>query len=307
MKRIRTSQIGLGKWGQKVLARVSELSQFEFVGIADRSSRELDVFASKVGASPFRSWDELIQFYIPDLVLIATPLVSHLDLAAKALQQGCHVWLTKPVVSLSSDLEKLKALALEKNRRIFFDHTYIFNPQFQRIAQALEKTGLPQKVESYRGHHGGWQKGSTALEELIYHDIYIAMAWMKCSPKTVSYKVTPNSDPRLQEEFLSLIFPAGQEFKVFSSLGWTERRREMKISTASGEISWTENDLETNFASPLAFLDFDAIQTQFLDIAKALIDGVEPKVGFQQASDTLKVIEFARLSNQRGGALVSYE
>ena len=41
-----------------------------------------------------------------DVVALATPVFSHFDLARRALEQGKHVWVEKPMTTTSAEAEQ---------------------------------------------------------------------------------------------------------------------------------------------------------------------------------------------------------
>lgn len=88
----------------------------ELVGVADvrapeGESREL------VGAAPhYGGLDELLAATTPDVVIVATPINTHAELAATAMRAGCHVLLEKPPTASLAEFTALLALAEETGR-----------------------------------------------------------------------------------------------------------------------------------------------------------------------------------------------
>lgn len=301
MKRIQISQVGLGAWGQKIHSRVSALPEFEYVGVAQRSLKN---FAN------YRTLAEMLDAYLPDLVLVATPVETHFELARQALEKNCHVWITKPIVIHAKELESLQTLARVKNLHLFYDHTYIFNSQFQTISQNLSLLSPVLSIRVQRGHSGGHQNFSTALEEVLYHDIYMTRSWLKEDPKTVSL-VQEKDSLVLELEF------SKAQVSLEGSLDWSERKRSVELKGQDWKITWNEDQLsgvlsdsgvlEPGILEPGTFfpISLDAIQRQFLSIAQVLRQGTAPRVLDSEAFKVHQIIEKARLSLQQNGKALS--
>ncbi|SHN47770.1 Gfo/Idh/MocA family protein [Cryptosporangium aurantiacum] len=96
---------GHGKWHLANLARLAGLGIAELVGVCD------PVPVSDVPWSP--ELDPLIGRVDPDVVLIATPIHTHVDLALTALRAGRAVLLEKPPAPTFSEFARLSAAVEE--------------------------------------------------------------------------------------------------------------------------------------------------------------------------------------------------
>lgn len=106
--------IGLGTIFQKqqlVLKRMSDHYIVEAVCDSDR--RKLREWRSSIG---YLSADEFLRNEKIEAVLIATPPQTHFELARKCLCAGKHILLEKPAVLSMEELEKLYAIAGERER-----------------------------------------------------------------------------------------------------------------------------------------------------------------------------------------------
>lgn len=78
----------------------------------------------------FADLDELLAEAVPDVVIIATPLHTHLPLAVKALRAGANVLLEKPTTTSLAEFHELVAVAQETGRAVqigfqsFGSHVY---------------------------------------------------------------------------------------------------------------------------------------------------------------------------------------
>ncbi|MEX2570345.1 MAG: Gfo/Idh/MocA family oxidoreductase [Gemmatimonadota bacterium] len=80
------------------------------------------------GAGTFASYDAAIEDPRVEVVLVATPPASHLDLTLKALRAGKHVIVEKPPFLRSADFDQVAELADETGRRAFVAENYFYKP-----------------------------------------------------------------------------------------------------------------------------------------------------------------------------------
>lgn len=306
--------IGLGPWGQKVANRIGDLPEFQWVGLCDRSFKDLSTFSQRLGATPFRSTKSLFDFYLPDLLLISTPVENHYDLIKEGLLKGCHVWVTKPIVLHSKQLTEILEISTSKNLRVFFDHTFCFSERFKAIQNFLPLLSPIKTIDSKRGHWGGQQNGTTALEELIYHDIYMSLLWSRQTPVGISFKHLDQGDEPTEQ--LTLHFQSSLTINLQASHGWRNRTRMVTITGSDWKIDWNDDALTNPVAlkkpgfesGSIQSLEHgpDAIHSQMVDVAQCLLENKTPLVEAEQALQVLKIIELARESLHRGGEMVSY-
>lgn len=86
-----------------------------------------------------------------DLVVLATPNVSHLPLAKAALEAGKHVVVEKPFTVTSADADELIALAKSKDRLLTVFHNRRWDSDFKTIRKIITGNLLGNVVE-YEAH-----------------------------------------------------------------------------------------------------------------------------------------------------------
>jgi predicted dehydrogenase len=98
---------------------------------ADRFSREFR------GMGAFDGYEAAINDAWIDVVLIATPPDSHLDLALAALRAGKHVIVEKPPFLRAADFDTVSAAASASGRRVFVAENYFYKPLVTRLREIL--------------------------------------------------------------------------------------------------------------------------------------------------------------------------
>ena len=101
------------------------------------------------GAEILSDVSDLLDRVRPDVVHIVTPPASHAELAARALQAGCHVYVEKPFTSTRAEAESLLQLAAQRDRLVCAGHQYLFERPNLLALEALPTIGRLTHVESY--------------------------------------------------------------------------------------------------------------------------------------------------------------
>lgn len=110
MAEVRLGVIGLGNIGLQHLAtlRSGEISACRVTAISTRSDHPI---TGDVDARHFSDYGALIESGLCDAVLVATPTYTHRDIGLRALRQGLHVLMEKPIGLSAHEGEKLIAAA----------------------------------------------------------------------------------------------------------------------------------------------------------------------------------------------------
>src|SRR5437868_4176260 len=104
MAKKRIAVIGTGYLG-KLHARVlSEMPNIEFVGFVERDDTAAAEIMEKHQAKRFGSVEAIAPHI--DGAVIATPTISHFDVATTLIDAGCDLMIEKPITSTIEDAEK---------------------------------------------------------------------------------------------------------------------------------------------------------------------------------------------------------
>ncbi|MFA6523243.1 MAG: Gfo/Idh/MocA family oxidoreductase [Candidatus Peribacteraceae bacterium] len=178
---VRIGIVGLGYWGPNLLRNFTAQAGCEVVWACDLAEKNLEKLRRHYPAITFTStYEDLLKDPKLDLILVATPTSAHFPLAKKALEAGKHVFIEKPMTSTVAEAEELVALAKEKDRLIFVDHTFVFAPAVRKIAD-LAKDGSLGKLlyfDSVRINLGLIQKDINVLWDLAIHDLSILSTFL---------------------------------------------------------------------------------------------------------------------------------
>lgn len=130
---LRVGVVGVGNMGRNHARVLAELGVLKVVGDADRNvaASVANAFRAEVAADPERALEGL------DAVVIATPTATHHDLAAKALEQGVHVLVEKPIAETAEQAKDLVQRARKSGRVLAVGHVERHNPVVKFAKDAL--------------------------------------------------------------------------------------------------------------------------------------------------------------------------
>ena len=108
-------------------------------------------------------------------MVIATPVFTHFALAKKALENGKHVLIEKPITSTVAQAEELIEIAEKRGLTLMADHTFLYTGAVQKMKELIDTdvVGTPRYFDSSRINLGLFQPDVNVLWDLAPHDISI--------------------------------------------------------------------------------------------------------------------------------------
>lgn len=153
---LRAAVVGAGYWGANLIRVLQNLDGLQLTTICDsRIEVQQDIKARYPHVAFTSSFEHLLQDSRIDAIFLATPPATHYTLALFALASGKHVWVEKPLALSYQDGRALAAFALETQRTLFVDETFLYDPLLQQARDliaagqlgkifhvSLERTGM---------------------------------------------------------------------------------------------------------------------------------------------------------------------
>ena len=137
--------------------------------------------AKEFGYKLFNSIDELIA--AAEVIDIVTPTLSHFDCAKKAIENGCHVFIEKPITKTVTEAEAISAFADKHQVKGQVGHVERFNPAFTAVS---EKIKHPMFIETHRlAEFNPRGTDVPVVLDLMIHDIDIILSVVQSKVKNV--------------------------------------------------------------------------------------------------------------------------
>lgn len=173
---LKVGLIGYGYWGPNLARNFSQNSGCQLFAIADRDAKRRKSASAAYGNCRIVSSAEtLLNSPDIDIIAIATPLKTHYDLTMKALQNGKHVFVEKPLADSAKKAEKIIDYAKKQKKIVMVDHTFLFTGALLKIKQMIQRGQLGKILyyDSIRVNLGLFQHDTDVIWDLAVHDLAI--------------------------------------------------------------------------------------------------------------------------------------
>lgn len=239
--------LGVGRWGVHYVRHLLTYPHVKIVAIIDGRSTQLQQCREKFSLPDDilldTDWKSIFTLPHLDGVVVVTPAVSHYEIIKTCLDRGYHILAEKPLTLKANESLELCYLAKEKNRQLFVDHTYLFNPAIQAGKKVLDRQQLGNLYYGYssRTHLSPVRQDVSALWDLAIHDIAIFNYWLQETPCQVSAKGQTWLQPHLPDVvWCDLIYPSG--FQATLHLAWlnTDKQRKLTVVGSQGSLIFDE-------------------------------------------------------------------
>ena len=96
---LKVGVVGCGHLGKIHIKLLNQSESFDLLGVYDNDFNISKKAAHESGCKSYESFEKMIEEI--DVLDIVTPTPSHYGYALKAIEKGVHVFIEKPVCSLS--------------------------------------------------------------------------------------------------------------------------------------------------------------------------------------------------------------
>lgn len=179
---VNVGVFGTGHLGKFHLNNWSELEGTNLVGFYDPDDAAAKEVEEKYGLKRFATEDELVAAC--DAIDIVTPTQYHFALCEKAIKNGKHVFVEKPMANTMDEAKELVELVQESKVKFQVGHVERFNPAFLAIQnQKLN----PMFIEVHRlAQFNPRGTEVSVILDLMIHDIDAILSIVKSDVKSVS-------------------------------------------------------------------------------------------------------------------------
>jgi predicted dehydrogenase len=182
VEEIRVGVVGVGHHGKQHVRICRELPGVVLAAVVDISPETVREVAKEWNAPHFTDYREVIPHV--DAVSIATPTITHHEIARYFLSHGKDVFLEKPMASSVEEAEDLIRLANEKQKVLQIGHVERFNPAIKALAGLLREPRFIECHRLSRYNPRGCDVG--VVLDLMIHDIDIILTLVNDEIKSIS-------------------------------------------------------------------------------------------------------------------------
>ena len=241
---IRIGLAGLGYWGPNLARNFDELADLAW--LCDLAPELRDRFAARYPRARVTSdFGELLSDPTVDAVVVATPVVTHFELARRALEAGKHVFVEKPMALHAAEAEELVALAEEQERVLMPGHLLLYHPGVKKLEElvASGELGEIRYVYGNRQNLGKFRTDENALGSLGAHDLSVILHLVGEEPTEVWARGEAYVNPPVEDVvFCYLRFPSG--IVAHMHLSWLDPHKMRKMTVVGSKKMAVFDDME---------------------------------------------------------------
>jgi len=241
---IGIGQVGVGAWGRNLARNFGELARLKWLCDADRGALE-QLRGRHPSARVTARFEDLLEDPEVEAVVVATPVVTHADLARRALQAGKHVFVEKPMALRASEAEELLELALQHDRVLMPGHLLLYHPGVVKLKELVDSGELGEVLYVYgnRQNLGQIRKDENALGSLGAHDLSVILHLLGEEPCEVSARGRAFLRDGVEDVvFCYLAFPSGKVAHMH--LSWLDPHKMRRMTVVGANRMAVFDDME---------------------------------------------------------------
>ncbi|HVF46570.1 MAG TPA: Gfo/Idh/MocA family oxidoreductase [Pyrinomonadaceae bacterium] len=186
---MKVAVIGAGYWGPNLIRNFLSLDDIDAVVACDVDEERLAKMRklfhgieTSTDHADITCRDEI------DVVVIATPVSAHYEIAKNALLAGKHVFIEKPMTASVAEAEELIELARSRRLVLFVDHTFIYTGAVRKMKEIITSGRLGEiyYFDSVRINLGLFQHDVNVIWDLAPHDLSIMDYLLERPARSVS-------------------------------------------------------------------------------------------------------------------------
>lgn len=311
-KNIRIAVIGVGGWGKNHARVLYDLGAL--AAVCDVSAQRARAIAESYKSNYYSSVKDLLTNEKDlDACLICTPTKTHLEIAKNVIQNGCHVFVEKPLSFSSKECEEMINEA--KANKVILTCGYVerFNPAIQDLKRIIQEKSYGDLImmEFHRENRMPLHiKDVGIIYDTSVHDIDTAMFLFDRRPKMVFARAGKKFHS--YEDFATIMIGFDEQKVAIIASNWItpQKVRTFSAVCTDGIISgdFLTQDIKIEQAESTIIprrLKFQEPLTLELSNFIQVIEGKmsKPVVTGEDATNVTKVAEAALLSSNTGSPI----
>ncbi len=325
--------VGLGYWGPNLVRNLHEVEGAEPSLVCDLRPDALAAIQRRYPAvRTTTDFDAVLSDPTIHAVAIATPVSSHFELAARALEAGKHVFVEKPLTASSDEALELIEVADERGLVLMPGHTFIYSPPVNLIKSYISSGELGEIyfISTSRVNLGLHQSDVSVAWDLGPHDFSILRYWLDETPSHASALSRGCVIPDIPDvAFIDLEFPSGTVAHVELSWLAPSKLRRTTIVGSQKMIVYDDTSNEpvrvfdsgVNLRDPETFGEYkltyrtgdivsphlevaEPLKLELEDFVRAILTGSTPQSSRELGLEVVRMIEAVDDSLEQNGARV---
>ncbi len=312
MEQMKVGVIGIGTMGINHARVYSEIA--DLIAVSDTDTKRLAIARERFGVETFEDHEKLLESGV-QAITVATPTVTHYQLAKEAIQRGIHVLVEKPITDNIESAKALCDLAAEHDATLAVGHIERHNPVVGAAKRDLEtgKFGDAISISARRVSSFPRRiKDVGVIFDIGIHDIDVIRYLADAEVEKVFALGGRINHPKF-EDHANILLEFDNGITGMVDCNWLTPMKVRKLSLTCSEKfieldyiaqrlkissshldSYHEEDLSSmpweNDTHEIALHRQEPLKNELRDFLHAIIEGVDPLV---TGDDGLRAIEVA--------------
>ena len=309
---IKIAVIGVGGWGKNHVRVLHNMGVLE--AVCDLSADRAKEIAKKYDTKFYSSIKDLFSNERElNACLVCTPTKSHLSVVREAIQNGCHVFVEKPLSFSSIECEEMTDLS--KRAKVILTCGYVerFNPAVQDLKKIIQKQtyGDLLMIEFHRENRMPLHiKDVGVIYDTSVHDIDTAMFLFGKGAKMVFARAGKKF--HLFEDFATIMLGFEDQKVAIIASNWVTPKKVRTFSAVCTEGTvngdFITQEIRIDHADATVIPRRQQFQEPLVLELQSFIEVIEgkrkqPVVTSEEATNVTKVAEAALLSSETGSPI----
>ena len=233
MRELRAAVIGAGRLGTLHAQKYAALPEVRIAYLVDTDRERAAKLARDLGATPLADYRELAGKI--DIATVASPGVTHEEVASALLRSGVDVLLEKPMAATLAGARALNSLASERGRILQIGHLERFNPAVIHLHSIVR---APRFVECHR--LAPFTERGTDVDvilDLMVHDLDVILSVAPSEVETLEAVGVPILTDQIDLANARLRFKSGLIANITTSRVSARRERKIRFFQPDSYIS----------------------------------------------------------------------
>ena len=187
--------IGCGIWGKNVVRNFYNLNALNTVcDLDEENRRNLRNLYPDINLTA--DYNEVLNNPEIKAVAVVTPSHTHYGIVKKAIEAGKHVYVEKPISTVSAEAKSLTELADKNNIILMVGHLLMYHPAVNRLKMLINEgvLGEIRYVQSDRLNINHFKNDRSVMWDLAPHDVSMTSYILGKEPIRVISAVGASSD-----------------------------------------------------------------------------------------------------------------
>lgn len=309
---IKIAVIGVGGWGKNHVRVLHNMGVLE--AVCDLSADRAKEIAKKYDTKFYSSVKDLFSNERElNACLVCTPTKSHLSVVREAIQNGCHVFVEKPLSFSTKECEEMTDLS--KKGKVILTCGYVerFNPAVQDLKKIIQKQtyGDLLMMEFHRENRMPLHiKDVGVIYDTSVHDIDTAMFLFGKGAKMVFARAGKKF--HLFEDFATIMLGFEDQKVAIIASNWVTPKKVRTFSAVCTEGTvngdFITQEIRIDHADATVIPRRQQFQEPLVLELQSFIEVIEgkrkqPVVTSEEATNVTKVAEAALLSSETGSPI----